>query len=100
MMTSDQLNIAEIFYESGEIHYRYSRYLSGDQSSWIRNGLFRSYYRNGKLSSEGFYEDGREQGVWKDFHENGRLAAEGQFESGKEVGIWRYWNADGTSNNE
>lgn len=99
-MTNDSLNLAEIFYESGEIHFRYSRYLSLDQSSWIRHGLFRSYYSNGKLSSEGFYEDGRAQGVWKDFHENGRLAAEGQFESGKEVGIWRYWNADGTSNNE
>lgn len=91
----EELNIAEIFYETGEIHFRYSRYMSKDGTRWIRHGLFRAYYRNGNLSSEGNYTDGFEHGLWRDYHENGQIAAEGNYNKGKEIGEWLYWNADG-----
>jgi antitoxin component YwqK of YwqJK toxin-antitoxin module len=90
------VNIAEIPYESGEIHFRYSRYLSSDGSRWIRHGLFRAYYQSGSLASEGNYADGVEQGPWRDYHENGKLASEGMYERGQEVGEWKYWQADGS----
>ncbi len=90
------LNIAEIPFESGEIQYRYSRYLAEDGKKWVRHGLFVAYYRNGRLASEGNYVDGVEHGLWRDFHENGQLAAQGIYENGKEVGEWHFWNADGT----
>jgi antitoxin component YwqK of YwqJK toxin-antitoxin module len=90
------LDIAEIFYDSGAIRFRYSRYLSEDGLSWVRHGLFRAYHECGALASEGQYCNGTEQGVWRDFHSNGRLAAEGVYESGKEVGIWRFWDDQGT----
>lgn len=92
------LNIAEIPYDTGEIRYRYSRYMSEDGTRWIRHGLFRAYHQNGALASEGHYVDGAEEGLWRDFHENGQIAAEGRYEKGKEVGAWRYWNADGSPN--
>lgn len=90
------LNIAEIFRESGELQYRYSRYLSNDGSKWVRHGLFTAFHRNGELASEGTYVDGLEDGNWRDFHENGLIAAEGSYVKGVEIGTWRYWNADGT----
>jgi antitoxin component YwqK of YwqJK toxin-antitoxin module len=90
------LNIAEIFHESGELQYRYSRYLSNDGSKWVRHGLFTAFHRNGELASEGTYVDGLEDGNWRDFHENGLIAAEGSYVKGVETGTWRYWNADGT----
>ena len=43
MSESETLHIAEIPYETGEIQYRYARYLSADGSRWIRRGLFRAY---------------------------------------------------------
>ncbi|WP_028103994.1 toxin-antitoxin system YwqK family antitoxin [Pseudoduganella violaceinigra] len=89
------LNIAEIFHESGELQYRYSRYLSNDGSKWVRHGLFTAFHRNGELASEGTYIDGLEDGNWRDFHENGLVAAEGSYVKGVETGTWRYWNADG-----
>ena len=89
------LNIAEVPYESGEIRFRYSRYLSPDSTRWIRHGLFLAYHENGNLASEGHYVDGKEHGLWKDFHENGKLAAEGQYDMGIEIGEWHYWNIDG-----
>jgi len=91
-----ELNIAEIPYETGQIHFRYSRYLSEDGARWIRHGLFRAYHINGSVASEGNYVDGSEHGLWRDFHENGQLAAEGFYENGVEVGVWKYWSEDGS----
>ena len=90
------LNIAEIPYPSGQIRFRYSRYLSSDGSNWIRHGIFRAYHENGALASEGTYEHGVEHGIWHDYHTNGQLAATGNYEQGKEVGSWQYWNEDGS----
>jgi antitoxin component YwqK of YwqJK toxin-antitoxin module len=89
------LNIAEIFYASGAVQFRYGRYLADDGSKWIRHGQFEAYHENGVLASSGQYADGFEHGTWRDFHENGQPAAEGRYENGVEVGAWTYWNADG-----
>lgn len=88
------LHIAEIPYETGELRYRYARYLASDGQKWIRHGLFQAYHPNGQLASEGYYEHGKENGVWKDFHDNGRLAAQGEYRDGVECGTWRYWDSD------
>lgn len=92
----DVLHIAEIPYESGEIHYRYSRYMSVDGTRWVRHGPFVGYYENGKVKSEGQYVDGLEEGIWRDYYENGQLAAEGCYTKGKEQGYWQFWSLDGT----
>lgn len=91
----NDLEIAEIPFASGQIRFRYARYLSSDGSRWIRHGLFVAYHRNGTVASEGQFADGAEQGIWRDFHENGQLAAEGAYEKGQQVGHWRFWDADG-----
>ena len=90
------LNIAEIPYPSGQIKWRYSRYLASDGSKWIRHGPFHAYHENGTLASEGTYEHGAEHGEWRDYHHNGQLAAKGNYEHGNEIGNWQYWNEDGT----
>lgn len=99
-MSRDDLNIAEIPYATGEVQFRYSRYLSEDGGRWIRHGLFRAYHQNGQLASEGEYRDGLEVGVWRDYHDNGQLAAEGEYHNGRETGQWRYWLNDGTLERE
>jgi antitoxin component YwqK of YwqJK toxin-antitoxin module len=94
-MIEADLNIAEVPYETGEIRYRYTRYLSPDGARWIRHGLFRAYHRNGGVASEGRYENGVEEGLWRDYYENGVLAAEGRYQQGQEAGEWRYWDNSG-----
>ena len=91
-----RLHIAEIPYETGEVRFRYSRYLSEDGTQWIRHGLFRAYHPNGNLASEGNYVDGAEHGDWRDYHDNGQVAAQGVYERGQEVGLWSFWDADGS----
>ncbi len=62
--TDGILYIAEIPYETGEIHFRYSRKLSADGIKWIRHGRFAEYYQNGKTAAEGYYSKGNESGTW------------------------------------
>lgn len=90
-----ELDIAEVFYASGALRYRYSRYPAADGSRWIRHGPFVAYREDGTLASEGTYEHGVEHGVWKDFHPNGQLAALGNYDHGTEAENWVYWDADG-----
>jgi antitoxin component YwqK of YwqJK toxin-antitoxin module len=95
----DNLQIAEILYESGAVRFRYLRYLSPDGTRWIRHGLFRAYHETGPLASEGNYVDGVESGLWRDYHPNGQLAAEGSYVDGREVGEWHYWSENGSPEN-
>ena len=95
MSGEEVLEIAEIPYDTGELHFRYSRYLAADRTKWIKHGLFRAYHKNGQVASEGDYEDGVEVGVWRDYHENGQIAAEGEYRRGKESGRWRFWTSNG-----
>lgn len=87
--------IAEIFYDSGALRYRYARYLAADGGRWVRHGPFVAYYEDGTIASEGTYEHGVEHGRWKDFHPNGTLAALGNYDRGVEAGEWQYWDANG-----
>ena len=89
------LEIAEILYESGAVRARYARVLSPDGARWIRHGLFRTYYEDGTLSSEGLYENGAEQGPWRTYHSNGRLASQGTYNQGSESDDWTFWSSDG-----
>lgn len=92
----NDLEIAEITYDSGEVRFRYARYLSSDASRWIRHGLFVAYHPNGDVASEGHYLDGAEHGEWRDYYPGGSIAAEGRYELGEEVaGTWRFWDPDG-----
>lgn len=101
MSDSDrELNIAEIPFETGELKFRYSRYLSSDGKQWIRHGLFQAFHPNGRLSSEGYYDHGLEAGLWRDYYENGCLAAEGHYELGVKHGVWRFWNDKGEPEQE
>jgi antitoxin component YwqK of YwqJK toxin-antitoxin module len=95
-VTSGKLNLTEVFFETGELRFRYERCLAADGKQWVRNGRFEAFHKNGQLASEGLYEDGLETGLWRDYHENGQLAAEGEYRNGNKLGTWRFWCDDGT----
>ncbi|MGE4244212.1 toxin-antitoxin system YwqK family antitoxin [Ramlibacter sp.] len=89
-------DVAETFYHTGEVRFRYGRVMAADGTRWIRSGDFREYDRRGQLLSEGSYENGREHGLWREYYNTGQLAAEGHYVEGKPSGAWRYWKPDGT----
>lgn len=86
-----ELEIAEIFHDSGALRYRYARYLAPEGRRWIRHGLFFAYHENGAIASEATYEHGPR----KDLHLNGQLAALGHYDRGIALEPWQYWDVDG-----
>ena len=65
----------------------------GNYTSGARDGLWKSWYKNGKLNEMGAYKDGFRDGIWKFWHENGKLKSSTQYyaEKIKKFRIdWKY----------
>lgn len=65
-------------------------YVAGHQE-----GIWRTWYSNGRLSKEGDLKDGTEHGRYLEYHENGILRYAYFYELGKKTGLWRSWYANG-----
>ncbi len=64
-----------------------------------RNGLWKSYYRDGTLWSEGDYKNGVREGKTVTYFANGNKYYEGQFKKAQKSGVWKFWNKKGDSVN-
>jgi len=85
----------------------------------VKHGVWRIYYRSGKLSSEIYWKNGVREGPWNDFFENGDphvkaffknggldgtytsyfiggiISKKGQYLNGKMEGIWKIYDEQG-----
>jgi len=97
--------------------FRFAQY--GVRGENLRHGSWKSWYSNGQLQSEGYFQydraagtftwwhahgqeavrgsfaDGQPDGVWTWRHANGQKAAEGHYCRGERVGVWKQWLDDG-----
>ncbi len=62
-------------------------------------GLWKSYYKNGKLEAEGEYKDGQKHGTWYYYFDKGQKKAIVNYEFGITEGSQMYFNEDGTRTN-
>jgi len=60
-----------------------------------RNGLWKSYYRDGVLWSEGDFVNGIREGKTVTYFSNGQKYYEGQFSKAKKSGVWKFYNEQG-----
>ena len=68
--------------------------------SQVQNGYNEFKYDNGKISSEGFIENGKPNGYWKTYHENGNLKSEGNRVNYELDSLWRFFSVHGFVNLE
>jgi antitoxin component YwqK of YwqJK toxin-antitoxin module len=61
----------------------------------VKHGQWKQYFENGKIKSEGTYEDGFWEGKLLRHHETGYKAAEGQYKKGVMEGDWMYYTNQG-----
>lgn len=62
----------------------------------VKDGDYKSYYRTGELSSDGYYKEGRKTGKWNYYYKvNGEKKSEGEYVSNKKEGVWRFYNSKG-----
>ena len=56
-----------------------------------KSGLWKEYYVNGSIRSEGNYIADKKNGKWTYFFENGEEEQEGYFKNGKYDGLWQWY---------
>lgn len=99
---STKIDIKREFYENGNVKsYGTSRngILEGITRYYDENGKLvgSKFYRNGFLSSEGLIDEkGLQQGVWKEFYSEGEIKSEGVYENGRKIGEWKYYHQNKT----
>lgn len=77
------------FYEDSTT-YREWRFESG-----LRNGVARSYRKNGKPWSLNTYVNDTLDGAYQTWHENGQIYIDGQYRMGRRSGIWKFYSPSG-----
>jgi antitoxin component YwqK of YwqJK toxin-antitoxin module len=70
--------------------------MQGDYLNNKRSGIWKSWFEDGTLWSEGRFVEGKREGPGTVYHPNGKKHLEGQYKNGKRVGLWRAWNETGT----
>lgn len=85
-----------------EIHYHSNgvKSLEGPLLNGERNGLWQSWYEDGSLWSEGYFENGKREGKALVYYPNGSKMLEGQYAGDRRTGLWRSWDEDGNLINE
>lgn len=80
----------EEFYESGALK------IEGNFDDInARNGLWISYYEDGKKWSESFYIHGKKEGHSLTFFPNGKIRYVGEYKNDEKTGLWRFYNESG-----
>lgn len=88
------------WYEDGDIETKYSYIYIPSYDGYslerkVRNGLWRKFYKGGRLASEEEYVNGKEHGLRREWHENGQLSSEGEYVNGMKQGLWLEFNPHG-----
>lgn len=70
-------------------------YIDGEFKNGKRNGLFKSYYSNNKVSAMTTYKAGTRHGKYTHYHYNGKLYETGVYEFGNQEGVWKQYYDNG-----
>lgn len=63
----------------------------------IKDGLWKEFYIDGQLRSEGLYNFGKRVGKWRFYHQNGSIEQEGNYNNlGNTEGQWKWYFDNGT----
>ncbi len=93
MAHDEFLDIDDITDESHRIRPKFH---PKDGSDWVPNGRYIVLRESGNRLLEITYRDGIVHGPYVAFWLNGKVSTEGQYLEGKQEGIWHFYNEDGT----
>ena len=83
-------------HQEGEWFYHVGDYKEvGAFTIGLKNGIWKYYYKNGKLAFTGLFDEGEPKGKHTYFFDNGLKQQEGKYSGGVKNGIWRTYNRRG-----
>jgi len=68
---------------------------TGQFTLGYKNGIWKSYYKNGKLAFIGEFDEGQPKGKHTYFHNNGVKKQIGKYQAGLKQGNWKTYNKQG-----
>ena len=66
-----------------------------DENGNPKNGPFQTFFKNGLVSCEGAFTDGKKSGQWSYFLNNGQMQSTGRYHDGKIAGEWVWYYKTG-----
>jgi antitoxin component YwqK of YwqJK toxin-antitoxin module len=60
-----------------------------------KHGKWVYWREDGKVWSEGYFYEGKDDGMRKTWHENGTKHFQGRYDKGDRIGIWKFWDESG-----
>ena len=72
--------------------------IEGEKVNGKRHGMWKYYYANGFLWSEGEFWYGERKSYSIIYYNTGKKQMEGSYEKDLKVGKWKLWNPDGSLN--
>lgn len=76
-------------YDNGVVEAR------GMMKAGKRNGVWKSFYKDGMPWSETTFVDGKKEGSTSSWYENGQKRYEGFYKNDVESGLWIFWDDKG-----
>jgi antitoxin component YwqK of YwqJK toxin-antitoxin module len=67
----------------------------GTYKNFKKDGLWETYYENGKLKKRGAYKDGNEDDLWVSYYGNGQLLSKSTYKDGAREGLYEYYDENG-----
>jgi antitoxin component YwqK of YwqJK toxin-antitoxin module len=61
----------------------------------LRNGPWKTWYTNGQVQLEGYYQLDKEVGTFTWWHENGQKAVQGEYTDSHQNSLWIWWHPNG-----
>ena len=65
-----------------------------------KHGLWRYWYKHGKVKSDHTYDHGMQHGLWRHWYADGQLHDECNYVNGQRHGLYRMWDATGVLRTE
>ncbi len=61
----------------------------------LRHGTSKTWFENGKIQTEGFYQHDQRAGTFTYYYSNGQIAATGEFDHDLPTDVWVWWHDNG-----
>ncbi|MDR2868109.1 MAG: hypothetical protein LBV46_01020 [Bacteroidales bacterium] len=82
-MTEEKVREVD-YYDNGQ------KYVEGNYKAGLRDGEWKSYFKDGQIQSEVVYQNGEKEGNYTVYHENGKPYIKGQYKGGNCTGTWLF----------
>lgn len=85
------------YHDEGETRVKELFYIT-DSATAKLCGLYKSYFVNGAIEKEGFYQNNLPDSIWTYYFESGQIKMRGVLKDGSSHGLWEYFFENGKIN--